>query len=67
MTTTYGGVAQRWLLLYSEHRPAQAQRTGDKHLLTQGQREVAVCQTRCRQTFACAADAQQALATLTRS
>ncbi len=65
LTSTYGGVAQRWVLVYSEHRHAQAQRTVDKQLLKQGQREVAAFQQLCRRTFACEADAQQALATLT--
>ena len=65
LTSTYGGVAQRWLLVYSEHRHAQAQRTVDKQLLKQGQREVAAFQKLGRMTFACEADAQQALATFT--
>ena len=65
LTSTYGGVAQRWVLIYSEHRHAQAQRTVDKQVLKQGQREVAAFQKLGRQTFACAADAQQALATFT--
>lgn len=65
VTSTYGGIAQRWVLVYSEHRRAQAQRTVDKQLLKQGQREVAAFQQLSRQTFACEADAQQALATFT--
>jgi transposase len=65
LTSTYGGIAQRWMLVYSEHRHAQAQRTIDKQLLKQGQREVAAFQKLSRQTFACEADAQQALATFT--
>lgn len=65
LTSTYGGVAQRWMLVYSEHRHTQAQRTVDKQLLKQGQREVAAFQQLSRRTFACAADAQQALATFT--
>jgi transposase len=63
LTSTYGGVAQRWVLVYSEHRHAQAQHTVDKQLLKQGQREVAAFQQLSRRTFACEADAQQALAT----
>jgi transposase len=65
LTSTYGGVAQRWVLVYSEHRHAQAQRTVDKQLLKQGQREGAAFQKLGRMTFACEADAQQALATFT--
>jgi transposase len=65
LPSSYGGVAQRWLLVYSEHRHVQAQRTVDKQLLKQGQREVAAFQKLGRMTFACEADAQQALATFT--
>ena len=35
LPSTYGGVAQRWVLIYSEHRQPQAQRTVDKQLLQQ--------------------------------
>jgi transposase len=65
LSSTYGGVAQRWVLFYSEQRHPHAQRTVDKQLLRQGQREVHAFQKLCRQTFACEADAQQALATFT--
>jgi transposase len=65
LPSSYGGVAQRWMLVYSGHRRVQAQRTVDKRLLKQGQREVTAFQQLCRMTFACAADAQQALATFT--
>ena len=34
LASTYGGVAQRWMLVYSAHRRPQAQRTVDKHWLT---------------------------------
>ena len=64
LTSTSGGVAQRWMLVSSEHRHAQAPRTVDKQRRTQGQREVAAFQPLSRRTFACEADAQQALATL---
>ena len=61
--STYGGVQQRWILIASEHRQAQAQRTVDKHLLTHSAREVKTFQKLCRTPFACEADARQALAT----
>lgn len=61
LTSTYGGVAQRWVLIYSEHRRPQAQRTIDKQLLHQSTAEVQAFQKLCRTAFACAADAQQAL------
>jgi hypothetical protein len=40
LASTFGGVAQRWVLIYSEHRRPQAQRTVDKHLPTQSTNEV---------------------------
>ena len=64
--STYGGVAQRWLLLASEHRYAQAQRTVDKQLRKQSDQEVKGFKQLCRTTFACEADAHQALATFVR-
>jgi transposase len=67
LPSSYGGIAQRWMLVYSEHRHDQAQRTVDKRLLKQGQREVGAFQKLRRMTFACEADAQQALATFTLS
>ena len=60
--SSYGGVAQRWVLIYSEPRQPQAQRTVDKQWLKQSDREVKAFQTLCRMAFACEADAQQALA-----
>jgi transposase len=61
LTSTYGGVAQRWVLIYSEHRRPQAQRTVDKQRLKQSTDEVKAFQKLCRTAFACEADAQQAL------
>jgi hypothetical protein len=65
LTATSGGIAQRRMLVYSEHRHTQAQRTVDKQLLQQGQREVAAFQQLGRMPCACEADAQQALTTFT--
>jgi transposase len=61
LTSTYGGVEQRWVLLYSEPRRVPAQRTIDKQLRTQSAQEVKAFKTCCRTTFACEADARQAL------
>jgi transposase len=61
--STYGGVAQRWLLIYSEPRQAQAQRTVAKHLRTQSAKEVKAFKQLCSTPFACEADARQALGT----
>jgi transposase len=60
--SSYGGVAQRWVLIYSEPRQPQAQRTVDKQWLKQSADEVKAFQTLCRTAFACEADARQALA-----
>ena len=62
-TSTSGGVAQRWVLISSEHRLPQAQRTVDRQLLKHSEQEVKACKRLCRTAFACAADAQQALST----
>ena len=63
LTSTYGGVAQRWVLISSEQRLPQAQRTVDKQLLKHSEQEVKAFKHLCRTAFACAADAQQALST----
>ena len=67
LPSTYGGVQQRWVRIASEHRQAQAQRLVDKHLLTHSTQEGKACKKLCRRTFACEADARQALATFVRS
>ena len=48
MPSTYGGVAQRWVLLYSEQRQPQAQRTVDKRMPNRPWR---VLSTTCRRRF----------------
>lgn len=63
LTATYGGVEQRWVLIYSEPRQPQAKRTVDKYLLKQSDQEVKVFKKLCHIAFACEADARQALAT----
>jgi transposase len=60
--SSYGGVAQRWVLIHSEPRQPQAQRTVDKQWLKQSTHEVKAFKTLCRTGFACEADAHQALA-----
>jgi transposase len=59
--STYGSVEQRWLLIYSEHRQAQAQRTVDKQWRQQSDHEVKAWKKLCGMPFACEADARQAL------
>jgi transposase len=63
LTSTYGGVEQRWVLIYSEPRQPQAKRTVDKQLLKQSDQEVKAFKKLCGATFACEADARQALVT----
>ena len=62
LTSTYGGVEQRWLLIASEPRQPQARHTVDKHLLKQSDQEIKAWKKLCGTAFACEADAQQALA-----
>jgi transposase len=67
LTSTYGGVEQRWVLIYSEPRQAPAQRTVDKQLRQQSDKEVKAFKTLCSTAFACEADARQALSAFERS
>jgi transposase len=60
--SSYGGVEQRWVLIHSEPRQLQAQRTVDRQWLKQSAHEVKAFKTLCHTAFACEADAQQALA-----
>src|SRR5919201_3301687 len=57
-----GGVEQRWVLIHSEPRQPQAQRTVDKQWLKQSTDDVKAFKTLCRTACACEADARQALA-----
>jgi transposase len=59
--STYGSVAQRWALIYSELRQPQAQRTADRQWLKQSDQDLKAFHKLCRTAFACEADAQQAL------
>jgi hypothetical protein len=64
LLSTYGGVAQRWGLIYAEQRQPQAQRTVDKQWRRQSDHEVQAFKKLCRTAFACEAEAHQALAQL---
>ena len=66
LASTYGGVSQRWMLVYSAHRRPQAQRSVDKHWRTQSTAETKAFQNLCRTAFACTAEAQHALTTFIR-
>jgi transposase len=63
LTSSYGGVPQRWVLIYSAPRQPQAQRTVDKQVRKQSDQEVPVWKKLCSTLFACEAAARQALAT----
>jgi transposase len=63
LPSTYGGVEQRWLLVYSEHRQSQAQRPVDKQWRQQSDQEVKGFKKLCSTPFAGEADARQALMT----
>jgi transposase len=67
VASRYGGVEQRWLVIASEHRYPQAQRTVDKRWLKRSEHEAHGFQKLCRTAFACEADATQALATFEQS
>jgi transposase len=67
LTSTYGGVPQRWLLIDAEHRHPQAQRTVAKQWLKHSAQAVNAWHKLCRTTFAWQAAAQQALTTFERS
>jgi transposase len=59
--SSYGGVEQRWVLIHSELRQSQAQRTVDKPWRKHSDAEVKAFKRLGRTAFACEADAQQAL------
>jgi transposase len=61
LTSTYGGVAQRWLLMESQPRRPQAQRTVNQRWLKHSEKEVKAFQKQGRREFACEADARHAL------
>jgi hypothetical protein len=65
LASTSGGVAPRGVRIDSAHRHPQAQPTVGRQLRTPGEPAGQAFQPRCRATFACAAEAQQALAPLT--
>jgi transposase len=66
LASTYGGVAQRWMLVYSAPRRPQAQRRIDQHWRTQSTAEAKAFQKPCRTALAWTADAQHALTTFIR-
>lgn len=60
-SSCFGGVEQRWLVVYSEARQKRVQRTVDQQLSKHSDAERKAFKKLCAQTFACEADARQAL------
>lgn len=61
-SATYGGVEQRWLVIYSEAARERAAEQVDKRLLKQGDEERKAFEELCREAFHCPEDARRALA-----
>jgi transposase len=61
LTSTYGGVEPRWVRIDSEPRQAPAPRTVDTPRRKQSDKEGQTFKKLCSTTFACEADARQAL------
>jgi transposase len=61
VSSTFGGVEQRWLVIYSEARQKRLKRTVDKQLARQSDQERKAFKKFCAQPFACEPDARQAL------
>jgi transposase len=61
VSSSFGGVAQRWLVVYSEARQQRVQHTVDNQLSKHSEQERKAFKKLCTKTFACEADARQAL------
>jgi len=61
-STSYAGVEQRWLVIYSEAARERAAKAVDKQLLRQGDKERKAFDELCREAFHCPQDAWRALA-----
>jgi len=57
----FGDVEQRWFVVYSEARQQRVRRMVDKQLSKHSEQERKAFKKLCAQTFACEADARQAL------
>jgi transposase len=61
ISSSYAGVPQRWLVVYSEARQARVRRSSAKQVRTQSESDLQAFKKLCRTTFACEQDARQAL------
>jgi transposase len=62
--SNYGGVKQRWLIVYTEAARQRAEQSVNRQCLKQSKSELKAFITLSKQPFACVADAQSALAEL---
>jgi transposase len=62
--TCYAGVKQRWLVVYTQAAHGRAEQTVNKQHLKQSQAEYKAFNALAKRSFACAADAEAALAHL---
>jgi transposase len=61
VSSNFGGVAQRWLVIYSEARQKRLKASVDTQLLRQSDQERKAFKKLCAKTFVCEPDARQAL------
>jgi len=66
LCTTYGGVEQRWLVVYTRSARQRAEKTLQKQHLKQGSDDLKAFDILTRTEFVCAADAQAALHAFTK-
>jgi transposase len=59
--SSYGGVKQRWLVVYTQAAHGRAEQTVNKQHLKQSQAEYKAFNALAKRSFACAADAEAAL------
>ena len=64
LCSNYGGVKQRWLVVYTQAAHGRAEQTVNKQHLKQSQAEYKAFNALANRSFACVADAQAALAHL---
>lgn len=62
--SVYGGIKQRWLVVYTKAAHERAEQTVNRQHLKQSQTECKAVNALSKQVFACAADAETALARL---
>lgn len=61
LSSNYGSITQRWLLIESEHARNRAIHTVDRQILKESMKETKAFLKLCGQKFVCIPDAQQAL------